>query len=207
MRSRNRDIKQCRARPAAERQRRWAFMNPAADFVSLFYSRFRGRVPLPAGIVSKATKVYPFVFTDGNHPIGVVAMATRDAIGPRSVPIFLIAAFETRKGHGSLMLRVLCEDADRMGVSLPLQAEPQWARNEDLVPPDKLAARYKRLGFQGNRSLVREPQHDAQHGAAAGERRSGDRGSMPKTLAAPVSPHDEPRTQPPRETRHSHPRA
>lgn len=139
-------------------------MNPAKKYVHSFYSRFRGRVPLAAGVVPKVTKVYPFVFVDGNMPVGVMALATHDAIGPTSVQIFLIAAFETRRGHGSLMLRALCHEADRMRVSLRLQAEPQWARDEDLVLPDVLAAWYRGFGFQGRRVMIREPVHEAQHG-------------------------------------------
>jgi hypothetical protein len=77
--------------------------------------------------------------------------------GERRIQIHRLWAQEPGKGDGSVMLRALCDAADRHGVEIQLKVTPFGSKPYPLNR-EQLHAWYQRHGFEGTRrKMVRKP--------------------------------------------------
>jgi hypothetical protein len=95
---------------------------------------------------------FEFKRADGRH-IGFVQLICWERI----VQIHRIWASQPGMGGGSIMMRTLCELADRHGVEMKLKVIP-IGRKPFPMSRQQLKAWYQRLGFAGSRwHLTRKP--------------------------------------------------
>ncbi len=130
----------------------WLFKSPAADDdvhgmnVVAFLQELVTVAP-PAG-----GGHYGFKKPDG-HSRGFVQLICSERI----VRIHRIWASEPGTGDGSIMMRTLCELADRHGVEMKLKVIP-IGRKPFPMSREKLKAWYQRFDFAGERwTLTRKP--------------------------------------------------
>jgi GNAT superfamily N-acetyltransferase len=76
---------------------------------------------------------------------GVIAVVVLRATDDHVVEIRTLVAYPDRVGSGRKMMEVLCDLADKTGVTLWLDAAPYGSRAH--IPPAKLKQFYRRLGF------------------------------------------------------------
>jgi hypothetical protein len=82
-----------------------------------------------------------------------VIVAVAEHIGPDVVFLALLEAYEMQGGHGSIILRRLCELADKLSITLALEAFPvETKRGGPKIPIDKLKSFYASFGFRMERS-------------------------------------------------------
>ncbi len=121
-------------------------MPRSADLIEYFESRFPLRDSWRPGCAYsfEGQKLPPFVFEEppGNR-IGIVSLWVAN---PDTVTICLVRADLQKRGDGSRMMAALCEQADRLGISMKLQAVPQ-DDGAGAIPEDVLVRFYKRHGF------------------------------------------------------------
>lgn len=129
----------------------------AKSYVCRFYSKYKGRIAIGVGYSGDMVEVYPLVFqNEKNEFIGIIAM---NAIQneERNVYIYHIGVFKTKCGNGSLILKELCDQADKFNVSLKLSPIVMPNGKDPLMTANQLKAWYMKFGFQGNSGLVRNP--------------------------------------------------
>jgi hypothetical protein len=91
---------------------------------------------------------------DGKEVLGFIQIIPGKG---RRIQIHRFWTREHGKGHGRVMLKALCELADKHGVELQLKALP-IGRKPFPMTRDQLYDWYKRYGFEGKRgNMVRPP--------------------------------------------------
>jgi|ERR1700674_1795288 hypothetical protein len=131
-------------------------MSPASNFVAHFEARFPNRDLWRPGCAYSAEgeKLAPFVFEEPpGDRIGVFSIL---ATNPNTVQLCLIRADVCCRRDGPRMLAALCAEADRLAVSMKLQAVPADDR-PDPIPEDKLVAFYRKFGFVELGGMVHKP--------------------------------------------------
>jgi hypothetical protein len=96
---------------------------------------------------------YAFGCEDGGCPGWVQLIPDSD----HHITIHRLWTLQPGSGNGAIMLRALCDLADRHGVELKLRPLP-FGRKPYAMNRDQLLAWYERHGFQGNRrKMIRIP--------------------------------------------------
>jgi len=133
-------------------------MNPARQYVLGLYAQFPGRVPMKVGLTLEFGSVYPFVFEDaGAMPLGLVGCAWSEGQASDLVQVYNVSVFKPKQGAGSKILRHLCDEADRLDVSLHVQAQPQYIDIDECISDQKLQSWYRSFGFEGAMAMTRRP--------------------------------------------------
>ena len=132
-------------------------MTRATQYVDHLYSLYDGRAAMTVGINNDSDSIHPFVFEDAcKVPIGLIALSADGVSNPADVDIYHISAFVSGKGHGSQIIKFLCDSADEYDVRLCIQAEVQHNGNQTMNTAE-LIDWYHRYGFTGDRLLRRVP--------------------------------------------------
>ncbi len=128
------------------------------QYIDCFYAKYKGRVALAVGYNQKMEEIFPIVIEDDNKkPLGIVAMATSQNKETSAVHIFHLSAFKSERGNGSKILRILCQKADRLNVTLSLSPVPSPNGKSNQINSAQLLAWYQKFGFNGNSLLRRLP--------------------------------------------------
>ena len=132
-------------------------MTRATQYVDHLYSLYDGRAAVTVGINNDSDSIHPFVFENPcKVPIGLIALSADGVANPADVDIYHIIAFMPGKGHGSQIIKFLCDSADEYDVSLCIQAEVQHNGNQTMNSAE-LIDWYHRYGFTGDKLLRRVP--------------------------------------------------
>ena len=132
-------------------------MTRATRYVNHMYSLYDGRAAVTVGVNNDSDSIHPFVFEGVcNMPIGLIALSADGVSNPADVDIYHLSAFMPGKGHGSQIIKFLCDSADEYGVRLCIQAEVQHNGNQTMTTPE-LIDWYLKFGFTGSRLMHREP--------------------------------------------------
>ena len=130
-------------------------MTRATQYVDHLYSLYDGRAAVTVGINNDSDSIHPFVFENPcKVPIGLIALSADGVSNPADVDIYHISAFVPGKGHGSQIIKFLCDSADEYDVSLCIQAEVQHNGNQTMNTAE-LIDWYHRYGFTGDKLLRR----------------------------------------------------
>jgi ribosomal protein S18 acetylase RimI-like enzyme len=91
-----------------------------------------------------------------NESVGIVAIGTIPD-QDKTVYICDLGAFQARRGIGSLILKALCDPADRCNVTLTVSAIVIPNGRDPEMTTEQLIRWYKRFGFTGSSGMFREP--------------------------------------------------
>ena len=132
-------------------------MTRATRYVDHMYSLYDGRAAVTVGVNTDSDSIHPFVFEDAcKVPIGLIALSADGVSNPADVDIYHLSAFMPGKGHGSQIIKFLCDSADEYGVRLCIQAEVQH-NGKQTMKTAELIDWYHKYGFTGDRLLRRVP--------------------------------------------------
>jgi hypothetical protein len=112
------------------------------------------------GYTSPGGYLYPSVIDAEALPIGLVGCGWNEGCDDDLVQIYHVSALKSRQGHGTRVLRMLCELADQVGARLYVQAEPLFGGAPDpydTIDPRALVAWYQRQGFSGGSGILIRP--------------------------------------------------
>ena len=127
-------------------------------FVSSLYDLHPGRVALSVAYGPGLTAIYPFVFEGQcKTAMGIIAMCVVDDGARETVHLYHISAFKPNLGHGTQMLKALCDAADHHQVPISLAPVPSPNGTSEILDEEQLVAWYGRHGFSGSGQLMREP--------------------------------------------------
>lgn len=133
-------------------------ISSAERYVRYFYEKYFGRIAIGVGYTNKFEEIFPLVFQDNkDDSIGIIAL---DVVPDeeKMVYIYHLGAFKTNDGNGSVMLKELCDQADRFNVCLKVSPNVMPNGKEPSIETEQLVNWYKRYGFEGNFGLLRNPQ-------------------------------------------------
>lgn len=132
-------------------------LSRASEYVNYFYKKYQGRVALGVGYDHNFSQIYPFIFQDAfGRPIGIIAMGEITDQN-RTVHIYHIGSFITRKGDGSQMLSELCRKADCFNIRLSVSPVFMPNGKDPQMDFDVLSQWYNRFDFSGESNLTRPP--------------------------------------------------
>lgn len=126
------------------------------DFIKEFKSRFSGKLDTSKRMTvwPKPESDFPFVVEDANKKIGCVYLHYEYEMMPAMVWVMYLKAYEKGRGDGSRILKMLCDLADRKGVTLYLEPAPD---KKCLLEYSDLVAWYTSYGFKGKHVMIRQP--------------------------------------------------
>lgn len=133
-------------------------MDSEERYIVYFNDTYQGRLSISVGYGPGLTQIYPFVFEDSTRQAtGVVGLSILDDGSSRSVQIFHLSTFNSRRGDGSTILDELCDQADRFGVVLAVSPISLPNGRDSQMNDEDLRTWYGRFGFTGAPSMVRKP--------------------------------------------------
>jgi len=130
-------------------------MQKENQYVQYFYRKYHGRVAIGVGYGNDLSEIFPFVFLDDSgKAIGIVALGVIHNID-HFVYIYHMSAFRSNRGHGSVILKELCSQADRFKIDLSVSAIFIDTGKDQPMETDKLIRWYQGYGFEGSSGMVR----------------------------------------------------
>jgi hypothetical protein len=132
-------------------------MNKEYKYVEYFYDKYRGRVAISVGYGPNLSEIFPFVFinTEGDA-IGIVALGVVPELEDK-VYIYHLGAFLSKHGHGSIILKELCHQADRFNIRLSVSPIVMPNGKDPTMENGQLTEWYQNFGFKGSSGLLRKP--------------------------------------------------
>ena len=132
-------------------------MGRESEYVNYFYEKYHGRIAIGVGYNQDLSEIFPFVFQNSEgDSIGIAALG----ILPEEndlVYIYHLGAFITRHGDGSIILKELCQQADKIGIRLSVSAIHLANGKDTVMESERLIQWYKSFGFKGDTGLIRHP--------------------------------------------------
>jgi hypothetical protein len=132
-------------------------MGRESEFINHFYEKYHGRIAIGVGYNQDLSEVFPFVFQNSNgDSIGIVALGVLPEEND-FVYIYHLGAFISRHGDGSIILKELCQQADKVGICLSVSAIHLGNGKDPVMETERLIQWYKSFGFEGDAGLIRHP--------------------------------------------------
>jgi hypothetical protein len=132
-------------------------MGRETEYVNYFYGKYHGRVAIGVGYNQDLSEIFPFVFQNANgDSIGIVALGVLPEEN-KLVYIYHLGAFISKHGSGSIILKELCQQADRVGIRLSVSAINLANGKDPRMKAERLKKWYKSFGFKGDSGLIRNP--------------------------------------------------
>lgn len=129
----------------------------AKNYVRYFQDKYQGRVAIGVGYTEDLAEIYPLVIqNEDKDAIGIVAINVMPG-EERVVYIYHWGAFESLHGIGSLILRELCDQADKFNVFLKVSPIVMPNGKDPTMATEQLIGWYKKFGFRGGSGLLRNP--------------------------------------------------
>lgn len=124
------------------------------EYITAIQKKYSGKRDNSKEILVASGIEHPFVVEYHGEDIGCIYLHFEPQMNPRMVWIMYLRSYLAGKGHGTGMMKMLCELADKMGVRLYLEPVPDRGSNRTQ---GELTAFYRRFGFEGSTTMQRPP--------------------------------------------------
>ena len=132
-------------------------MNKENSYVDYFYNKYPGRIAIGVGYNHNMSEIYPLVFQNTDEEsIGIIALGIIQN-EKKTVHIYHLGAFISLRGHGSKILKELCQQADNFNIYLSASAVVMPNGNLPQMDTKQLIQWYESFGFKEDTGLLREP--------------------------------------------------